>query len=161
MLGVLADDWDLMVAHPPCRYLSCAGCKSWYAPGRAEKREAALGFVRALMAAPIERIAIENPQGAIGSNIRKADQYIQPWEHGDPYIKRTGLWLKNLPLLQPSNPVEPVAHWMEASSVRKRGGLPVDVAGKSQKMRSLTFLGIARAMAGQWGGMAAELSLAA
>jgi hypothetical protein len=161
VLGILDQDWDLMVAHPPCTYLSCAGVKWWHTPGRAELREAALEFVQALMDAPIPRIAIENPQGAIGSHIRKADQYIQPWEHGDPYIKKTGLWLKNLPLLVPSRIVEPIGHWMESSSVRKRGGLPVNFAGKSPKMRSLTFAGVAEAMADQWGGEAAELPLAA
>lgn len=148
-----------MVAFPPCTYLSCAGVMWWHQPGRAEKREAALDFVRALMAADIDHIAIENPQGAIGSNIRKADQYIQPWEHGDPYIKKTGLWLKNLPKIEPTNVVEPVGHWMHSSSVKRRGGLPTEIAAK--KDRSLTFPGIAEAMADQWGGESVGLALAA
>ena len=156
MLTVLDDGWDLMVAFPPCTYLSCAGVRWWWNPGRAEKRETALQFVRDLMAAPIGHIAIENPQGAIGSYIRKADQYIQPHEHGDPYIKKTGLWLKNLPLLEPSNPVEPVGHWMASSSVVT--GLPTEVSG-SKSRRSLTFSGVAEAMADQWGGIV-ETSLA-
>jgi hypothetical protein len=148
VLEVLDKGWDLMVAFPPCTYLSCAGVRWWYAPGRAEKREAALDFIRELMAADIDQIAIENPQGAIGSYIRKADQYIQPHWFGDPYIKKTGLWLKNVPKLLPTCPVEPVGHWMHSSNVIT--GLPTE-ASKSKRDRSLTFPGIARAMADQWG----------
>jgi len=142
--------WEMMIAFPPCTYLSCAGVRWWHVPGRAEKREQALQFVRDLMNAPVPQIAIENPQGAIGSNIRKADQYIQPYQFGDPYIKRTGLWLDNLPLLEPTETVEPTGHWMTTASARKAGE-PDGLAGHNQRLRSLTFPGIAAAMGAQWG----------
>lgn len=149
VLEVLGMGWDLMVAFPPCTYLSCAGVRWWHSPGRAEKRAEGLQFVSSLMAAPIGRIAIENPQGAIGSHIRKADQYIQPYQFGDPWIKRTGLWLKNLPALVPADIVEPLGHWLHSSNVIT--GLPTGVAGQDRRLRSLTFPGIAEAMAEQWG----------
>ena len=105
---ILDDGWDLMIAHPDCTYL-CSSGLHWNhrVPGRAQLTEEALDFVRLLMAAPISRIAIENPMGRIGTAIRKADQTIQPYEFGDNASKRTGLWLKNLPLLKPTGFVEP------------------------------------------------------
>lgn len=105
---ILDDGWDLMIAHPDCTYL-CSSGLHWNhrVPGRAQLTEEALDFVRLLMAAPISRIAIENPMGWIGTAIRKADQTIQPYEFGDNASKRTGLWLKNLPLLKPTGFVEP------------------------------------------------------
>ena len=105
---ILDDSWDLMIAHPDCTYL-CSSGLHWNhrVPGRAQLTEEALDFVRLLMAAPISRIAIENPMGRIGTAIRKADQTIQPYEFGDDASKRTGLWLKNLPPLKPTGYVEP------------------------------------------------------
>lgn len=105
---ILDDGWDLMIAHPDCTYL-CSSGLHWNhrVPGRAQLTEEALDFVRLLMAAPISRIAIENPMGRIGTAIRKADQTIQPYEFGDNASKRTGLWLKNLPRLKPTGFVEP------------------------------------------------------
>lgn len=105
---ILDDGWDLMIAHPDCTYL-CSSGLHWNhrVPGRAQLTEEALDFVRLLMAAPISRIAIENPMGRIGTAIRKANQTIQPYEFGDNASKRTGLWLKNLPLLKPTGFVEP------------------------------------------------------
>ena len=96
--------WDLMIAHPPCTYLTNAGARWW--PNRQQEQSDALAFVRMLMNSPIERIAIENPPGRIGSQIRKADQYIHPWQFGHMETKTTGLWLKNLPLLKPKNIVK-------------------------------------------------------
>lgn len=148
-------DWDLMIAHPPCQYLTSSGLH-WNkrVPGRAEKTEQALEFVRLLMDAPIERIAIENPVGCIGTRIRKADQYIQPFEYGHDASKRTGLWLKNLPLLRPTGPrVDP--RYVDG---RPRWGNQTDSGqnrlGPSEdrwKIRSETYAGIAAAMANQWG----------
>ena len=135
---VLDSYWDLMIAHPPCTYLACSGARWW--KGREREQAEALDFVRLLLAAPIDRIALENPPGAIGSHIRSADQYIQPWEHGHGETKRTGLWLKNLPLLRPSQIVPGRAthtHRESPSALRSRN-------------RSRTFPGIARAMAAQW-----------
>lgn len=139
VLGLLAEGWDLMIAHPPCTYLARAGARWW--KGREAEQEQALEFVRALMAAPISRIAIENPPGRIGTVICPADQYIQPWEHGHGETKMTGLWLKGLPLLQPSCVVE--------------GRVPrvhnVSPGPERWKLRSRTLPGVAAAMADQWG----------
>ena len=138
---VLSDGWDLMVAHPPCTYLARSGSRWWNDPGRAEAREAALEFVRLLLDAPIERIALENPPGAIGSNIRKANQYIQPWQFGHGEVKTTGLWLKNLPRLSSTRMVtgrDPKVHHAAPGPDR-------------WKNRSRTLPGIASAMAQQWG----------
>src|SRR5574337_1850262 len=101
---LLNKGWDLMIAHPPCTYLASSGLH-WNArrPERAALTEEALEFVKILMEAPIERIAIENPIGCISTRIRKPDQIIQPWMFGDDASKATCLWLKNLPLLKPRN----------------------------------------------------------
>lgn len=108
VLDIIADGWDLLVAHPECTYL-CSSGLHWNKrrPGRECRTEVALGFVRALMVAPIKRKAIENPVGCIGTRIRKADQIIQPYQFGDDASKATGLWLFNLPLLRPTRFVEP------------------------------------------------------
>jgi hypothetical protein len=154
---ILADGWDLMVAHPPCTYL-CSSGLHWNTrvPGRAEKTEEALQFVRMLMEAPIPRIAIENPVGAIGSRIRKADQYIHPWQFGHDASKRTGLWLKGLPRLAMTRYVAPrmvgdKERWgNQTNSGQNRLGPSED----RWKLRSATYPGIAAAMADQWGGIA-------
>ena len=132
--------WDLMIAHPPCTHLAVSGAR-WFREKRAEQA-AALDFVRALMAAPIPRIAIENPISIISSRIRKPDQIIQPWQFGHGETKATCLWLKNLPLLKPTSIVdgrEARVHKMTPGPNRWRE-------------RSRTFTGIADAMAAQWGG---------
>jgi hypothetical protein len=131
--------WELMVAHPPCRFLAVSGAR-WFA-GRREEQEDALEFVRSLMNAPIPRIAVENPVSVIATRIRPADQYIQPWQFGHPETKKTGLWLKGLPLLVPTNVVEgrePRVHYASPGPDR-------------WKERSRTLPGIAAAMAEQWG----------
>lgn len=98
---ILGDGWDLLIAHPPCTYL-CRSGLHWNkrVPGRDAKTEEALAFVRLLMAADVERIAIENPSGRIGTAIRPADQYVHPYEFGEDASKKTGLWLKGLARLQ-------------------------------------------------------------
>lgn len=139
--------WALIVAHPPCTYLTNAGARWW--AQRQEEQAQALEFVRWLMGLPVERIAIENPPGRIGTAIRKADQYVHPWQFGHPETKTTGLWLKNLPPLRSTQDVraemeslpESVrhrVHWMPPSADR-------------WKERSRTYPGIAAAMADQWG----------
>jgi hypothetical protein len=154
---ILNDGFDLMVAHPPCTYL-CSSGLHWNTrvPGRAEQTEEALRFVRTLMGAPIPRIAIENPVGAIGSRIRKADQYIHPWQFGHDASKRTGLWLTNLPRLAMTKYVAP-----RMVGDKERWGNQTD-SGQNRlgpsddrwKLRSATYPGIAAAMADQWGGLA-------
>lgn len=133
-------NWDLMIAHPPCRYLAVSGAR-WF-KGREQNQADALWFVRRLMAAPIDRIAIENPISVISTHIRKPDQIIQPWQFGHPEIKATCLWLKNLPLLKPTNIVEG-----RTARVHREPPGP-----DRWKNRSRTLEGIARAFAYQWSG---------
>lgn len=138
---VLDHGWDLMVAHPPCRYLTRAGARWWKEPGVWEKQNEAAVFFLALYSAPIPRVAVENPVGIMSSRFRKPDQYIQPWQFGHGETKKTGLWLRGLPLLQPTNVVggrEPRVHYAAPGPDR-------------WKERSRTLHGIADAMADQWG----------
>lgn len=136
---ILDAKWDMMIAHPPCTYLTRTGAR-WHW-GTLEQKEA-LEFVRLLMNAPISQIAIENPPGRIGTALRKADQYIQPWMFGHPENKTTGLWLKNLPLLTPTHIVE--SYGTYAANNEPPGP-------DRWKVRSRTYHGIASAMANQWG----------
>lgn len=150
VLTVLNAGWDAGIFFPPCTYLSVIGNSHYVAgaPGSAARhvyREAALLFVEELLDAPILKIALENPVGVISTRIRKPDQYIQPYEYGDPWQKKTCLWLKNLPLLVPTCRVTPNGPWV--SGATDRGG-----AHKNSKMRGMTFRGIALAMADQWFG---------
>ena len=148
------EKFDLMVAHPPCTYL-CSSGLHWNGriPGRAEKTEEALEFVRALLFCDIPKIALENPMGCIGTRIRKSDQIIQPWQFGADASKATCLWLKGLPKLVPTSLVEP-----RIVNGKKRWGNQTD-SGQNRlgpsddrwKVRSETYLGIAEAMAAQWG----------
>jgi hypothetical protein len=150
---VLDHGWDLMIAHPPCTYLSVSGMH-WTRRGLRDPKltEDALGFVRALMGAPIERIAIENPVSIISSRIRKPDQIVQPWQFGHDASKKTCLWLKNLPPLHATKIVEP-----RIINGRERWGNQTD-SGQNRlppsadrwKIRSATYQGIADAMAAQW-----------
>lgn len=97
---LLSLSWDLMIAHPPCTYLAVSGSR-WFKQ-RQQEQEDALDFVRFLMQADIEKIAIENPVSVISSKIRKPDQIVQPWQFGHGETKATCLWLKGLPKLVPS-----------------------------------------------------------
>jgi hypothetical protein len=140
VLTVLERRWDLLIAHPPCTLLARAGAR-WWASAPAGAQEAALQFVRDLLAAPIPRIAVENPPGRIGTQIRPADQYVQPWQFGHGEIKMTGFWLAGLPLLRPTCIVsgrQPRVHHAAPGADR-------------WKERSRTLPGIAAAMAEQWG----------
>lgn len=131
--------FDIAICHPPCTHLAVSGAR-WFKDKVKEQQEA-LEFVRWLMNLPIDRIAIENPISIISSRIRKPDQIIQPWQYGHGETKATCLWLKNLPLLQPTNIVEgreAKVHRMPPSPDR-------------WKERSRTYKGIAEAMAAQWG----------
>ncbi len=114
VLEVLDQGWDLMIAHPPCTYLTCAGnkwFKSEYAdrfPTRLQDREAAIRFCKTLSGAHVPGIAIENPIGVLSTRWRKPDQIIQPWQYGHPHRKPTCLWLKGLPKLQSTEIVDPL-----------------------------------------------------
>jgi hypothetical protein len=136
---VLNEGWDLAIFHPPCTHLAVSGAR-WF-KDKTKEQEEAIRFVKELMNAPIEKIAIENPVSIISSRIRKPDQIVQPWQYGHGETKTTCLWLKNLPLLQPTNVVSgrvARVHMMQPSEDR-------------WKERSRTFKGIAEAMASQWG----------
>jgi hypothetical protein len=138
VFDIIEDGWDMAIFFPPCTHIAVSGNR-WYA-GTPE-REQGIEFARRLMDAPIERIAIENPVGALSTAIRPPDQYIQPWQFGHGETKKTGLWLKNLPLLVPTNIVDGREQrvWrMPPSETRSRD-------------RSRTYEGIAEAMASQWG----------
>tara|TARA_R110000868_G_scaffold106352_2_gene291742 strand:- start:165 stop:779 length:615 start_codon:yes stop_codon:yes gene_type:complete len=153
VLTILDHDWDLMIAHPPCTFL-CASGLHWNKrrPERAQQTEAALDFVRQLLDAPIDRIALENPIGCISTRIRKPDQTIQPHQFGHDASKATCLWLKGLPLLTRTKPIAP-----RLVNGRKRWGNQTD-SGQNKlppsadrwKIRSETYQGIADAMANQW-----------
>lgn len=153
VLNVLNDGWDMMIAHPPCTYLSVSGIH-WNNRGRGwEETNKALEFVKALMNAPIDRICIENPVSIISSRIRKPDQSIQPYEFGHDASKKTCLWLKGLPKLTPVQIIQP-----RIVKGKKRWGNQTD-SGQNKlppskdrwKVRSKTYSGIADAMAFQWG----------
>lgn len=137
---VLADGWDLMIAHPPCTHLAISGARHFHRKQR-EQAEA-LDFVRLLMAAPIGRWCIENPVSIISSAITPPTQIIQPWQFGHGETKATCLWLKNLPQLRPTNCVS-----------GREGRVWLMPPGPDRwKERSRTYQGVADAMAEQWGG---------
>ena len=137
--SVLADGWDLMVAHPPCTHLAVSGSRHFHRKQREQVE--ALDFVRLLMAAPIDRWCIENPVSIISTAITPPQQIIQPWWFGHGETKATCLWLKNLPLLKPTQVVD----GREAKVHRMPPG------PNRWKERSRTYQGVADAMAQQWG----------
>ena len=139
VLEILNDGWDLMIAHPPCTHLAVSGAR-WFKHKQKEQAEA-LEFIRLLLDAPIEKIALENPVGVISTHIRKPDQIIQPWQFGHGETKATCLWLKNLPPLKPTQIVDG-----REGRVWKMPPSP-----DRWKHRSRTLPGIAEAMATQWG----------
>lgn len=146
--------WDLMIAHPPCTYLTVSGLH-WNKndPVRAQKTVESLEFIRAILDAKIPKIALENPVGCISTQIRKPDQIIQPYEYGEDASKRTCLWLKGLPKLLGTQYIEPrivngKPRWAnQTDSGQNKLGPSED----RWKLRSTTYQGIADAMARQWG----------
>lgn len=149
----LKDGWDLMIAHPPCQYLSLAGNVWLKQPGRTEKRTEAFEFFMKLANAQVNKIAIENPKGFPCSAWRVPDQIIQPFEFGHPAHKPTCLWLKNLPLLKPTKivGVEPRIDGVTGRNRHWVDQFPGGNIEKRRQNRSRTFQGIADAMAEQWG----------
>lgn len=139
VLDIINDGWDIACFHPPCTHLAVSGAR-WFKDKQKEQEEA-LEFVKLLLEAPINKIALENPISIISSKIRKPDQIIQPWMFGHGETKATCLWLKNLPKLIPTNIVEG-----REARVHKMPPGP-----NRWKERSRTFEGIAKAMAEQWG----------
>lgn len=139
VLEHLNDGWDIMIAHPPCTHLAVSGAR-WFKDKKTEQAEA-LEFVQKLLNAPIPKIALENPISIISSKIRKPNQIIQPWQFGHGETKATCLWLKNLPDLQPTDIV----------SGRENKVWRMPPSEERWKLRSITYQGIANAMANQWG----------
>jgi hypothetical protein len=168
----LRGNWDMMIAHPPCTYLAVSGAQWYYHPedrnlpvesrrphpkypNRARDREEAIAFFMALAEAPIEKIAIENPIGIISTHWRKPDQVVQPFMFGDNARKTTCLWLKNLPLLEPTNIVDEGERiYFRSGKSQPKWYSDAFVKAKSHEerrtLRSKTFSGMARAMAEQW-----------
>ena len=156
--------WDLIIAHPPCTYLTVTGNR-WFneerygdkARKRKQDREEAIQFFLAFANADCDRIAIENPVGVMSTHFRKPDQTVHPYMFGDPERKATCFWLKGLPLLQPTNVVEPVVIQFKngkgTDSPWHLNTISLPPAERS-KARSKTFPGMAKAMAEQWAGSA-------
>ena len=132
-------NWDLMIAHPPCTYLAVSGAR-WFKDRKQEQLDA-VAFFRELLLAPIEKIALENPVSVISTYIRKPDQIIQPWQFGHDEVKKTCLWLENLPYLKHTDVVQG-----RYARVHRESPGP-----NRWKNRSRTYCGIANAMADQWG----------
>lgn len=154
IFDIIDDDWDLMIAHPPCTYL-CSSGLHWNKriPGRDALTQEALAFVEKLLSADIEKIALENPIGRIGTAIRPADQIIQPHQFGHDASKQTALWLKGLPKLQATKNIEPriingKKRWANQTDSGQNKLAP---SADRWKIRSTTYPGIANAMADQWG----------
>jgi len=148
------ESFDLGIFHPPCRYLTVTGNRSFVNnPERWKKRLDAMLFVYKLFNANIEKICIENPVGVISTHIRQPDQYIQPFDFGHPVSKKTGLWLKNLPPLKPTKTVD--VEWVVFPSGKRMSAFHAMSAStnnpKNKRLRQLTFQGIAAAMADTWG----------
>jgi hypothetical protein len=141
VLSVLDDGWNLLLAFPPCTHLAVSGAR-WFRDRQVEQQQA-IDFFVALATCSIPRIAVENPVGIMSTRFRKPDQIIQPWMFGHGEVKATCLWLKNLPLLEPTAVVEgrqPRVHYESPGPDR-------------WKRRSRTLEGVARAFAAQWGGL--------
>lgn len=142
---IYIQNWDLMIAHPPCTHLAVSGAR--YFKNKKKEQAESLKFVNVLLNAPILKIALENPVGIISTNIRKPDQIIQPYMFGEDASKKTCLWLKNLPKLIPTNVIEKKRYANQTPS--GQNNLPP--SKDRGKLRSKTFPGIAKAMAEQWG----------
>jgi hypothetical protein len=170
--NVSADQWEMMIAHPPCTFLAVSGARWFYHPedkdmpvhnrrphprfpNRAIHRDEALEFFIRLCEAPIEKIAVENPVGIVNTKYKKPTQTVHPWMFGDEASKATCLWLKNLPKLEPTNIVgkgervvlssgKSLPKWYSDALTKAKN------EAERRTMRSKTFFGMARAMAQQW-----------
>ena len=151
------DKWDMIIAFPPCTYLTVTGNR-WFnvekygdkALERIKLREEAMEFFMTFAKAPCDKIAIENPVGVMNTHWRKPDQIIQPYQFGDPFEKRTCLWLKGLPKLEPTNEVQPPARQQLKSGKTMPEWYSNAPKKDRARIRSKTFPGIAKAMAIQW-----------
>lgn len=151
VLPLLFDaSWDMIIAFPPCTHLASSGAKWWGEKKIDGCQDQAIWFFRRFFTTQCPKVAVENPVGIMSSVFRKPDQYIQPWQFGHPETKKTGLWLKGLPKLQPTKNV-----YEEMLALPKNKRERIFRMPQSQdraKNRSKTYQGIAQAMAEQWGG---------
>jgi len=154
VLEIINNDWNLIIAHPPCTHLSVSGAARWAEKVADGRQQAAIKFVEDIWNADCPFIAIENPVGALStrSKLGKASQYIQPYEFGHAEQKKTGLWLKGLPKLIPTDVID-VSNLPDNQRQRLHYLPP---SKDRWKIRSTTFQGIANAMADQWGNLRQE-----
>ena len=145
------EHWDLMIAHPPCTHLATAGASHF--PKKKMRQRRAVAFVQDLLDSPIHRIALENPISIISTVIRKPDQWIQPWMFGHDEMKKTGFWLKNLPLLKSTKIMRTHSR---GANVTPSGQNKLSPSPTRWMDRSRTYPGIAEAMADQWGRLQVE-----
>jgi hypothetical protein len=170
VLKHLGDGWDMMIAHPPCTYISNCGARFLYPKGILNQERYKLGmegkeFFMKLLNAPIPKICVENPVSSLIFEIPKCTQEIQPYQFGHPYTKKTRLWLKNLPLLTPTEKLESFTSFLPSNTGGKKRGHKTQRGFQSTKVpgnwfnkggierqinRSKTFPLIAEAMANQW-----------
>jgi hypothetical protein len=159
VLKILNEGWDLIIAHPPCTYISKAGARWLYAGGkideeRLSKGKSATEFFYTMMNAKCQRIAVENPTPLKVFNLPRHTQAIQPYQFGHPYSKRTLLWLKNLPMLEPTNLLENYKPYLPSNTGGKKRGQSYSIGvSKNWKESAKTFIGVAEAMANQWGNL--------
>lgn len=159
VMDIINDFWDLIIGFPSCQHLSGAGAPSWKQKQADGRQQEAIDFVLKIYNNPCKKIAIENPTGILNTVWRKPDQIINPFQFGEPFKKRTCLWLKGLQTLTATDIIEPEYHYTSNSTqggllkdgTRKKSKLPIYKAWDSSKERSKTFQGIANAMAEQWG----------
>lgn len=156
---LLKDDWDIIIAFPPCTHLSSAGASYWKEKQIDGRQQKAIEFVLLIYNSNCTKVSIENPVGKLSTSWRKPDQIIHPYHFGDPFMKRTCLWLKGLSILKHTDIIKPKYHYTSNSTrggllkdgTRRKSKLPILKAWDNSKERSKTFPGIARAMAEQWG----------
>lgn len=149
--------YDLMIAHPPCTFISRAGAR-WMYPTAGNLCETRYGkaleakeFFMKLLNAPVTYIAVENPTPLKVVGLPKHSQVVQPYEYGHPYSKRTLLWLKNLPSLLPTEIITDYKPYLPSNTGGKKRGQKYHYTSITQKQSSKTFVGVAEAMAEQWG----------
>lgn len=145
-------EWDLIIAFPPCTHLAVSGARYFEQKRKDGRQDQAIAFFMMIANRNCPKIAIENPIGIISTVWRKPDQIIQPYQFGHQTTKAICLWLKGLPLLQPSNVVDKGPRKFYESG-RSSPMWHANTGGGSGKKRSVTFQGIADAMADQWGSL--------
>jgi hypothetical protein len=154
VLDILDHGWDLMIAHPPCTHLAVSGARHFPAKIADGRQQQGIDFFMQMINAPINRICVENPIGIMSTRYQKPSQIIHPWQFGHTASKSTCLWLKNLPLLTPTNIVDK-GEFVTFASGKRMTKWYADAAKLSpkerEKIRNKTFQGIADAMAEQWG----------